>query len=214
MRQAVRPTFWVTCLMLKNSLNLFALSLTLLFTAHTASAQTAAPASPAKKELVARLIKLQQPGIEALARSMVEQPAAQMLDGAGVALRTAVAADKQEAVAKEIQADTKKYLDEAVPLVRNRAMQLAPTTVGQVMEQKFSEDELRKIVALLESPEYAKYQQLSGEMQQSLQVKLVADTRGSIETKLRALEQSIGKRLGLSAPAAATPPAAGKPAAK
>jgi len=200
--------------MIQKSLNTAALSLALLLTTTAAFAQSPTPSTPAKKELVTRLLKLQQPGIEAMSRAMVEQPAAQMLDGAAVALRSRIAADKQEAVAKEIQADTKKYLDEAVPLVRGRALQLAPSTVGTVIEQKFTEDELRKIVALLESPEYAKYQQLSGEMQEALQVKLVADTRGTIETKLRTLEQSIGTRLGMSTPANGNKPAAPKPAGK
>jgi uncharacterized protein YqgV (UPF0045/DUF77 family) len=200
--------------MIQKSLKSAALSFALLLIATTATAQTPAPSTPAKKELVTRLLKLQQPGIESLARTLAEQPAAEMLDGAAVALRSRVAADKQEAVAKEIQADTKKYLDEAVPLVRGRAIQLAPTTVGTVLEQKFTEDELRKIVALLESPEYAKYQQLLGEMQQALQVKLVADTRGNIETKLRTLEQSIGTRLGMTTAPNGNKPAAAKPAAK
>ena len=200
--------------MIQKSLNTTALSLALLLTTTAASAQAPAPSTPAKKELVTRLLKLQQPGIEAMSRAMVEQPAAQMLDRAAAALPARIAPDKQEAVAKEIEADTKKYLDEAVPLVRGRALQLAPSTVGTVIEQKFSEDELRKIVTLLESPEYAKYLQLSGEMQQALQVKLVADTRGNIETKLRTLEQSIGTRLGVSTPANGNKPAAPKPAGK
>jgi hypothetical protein len=200
--------------MIQKSLNTTALSLALLLTTTAAFAQAPAPSTPAKKELVTRLLKLQQPGIEAMSRAMVEQPAAQMLDRAAAALPARIAPDKQEAVAKEIEADTKKYLDEAVPLVRGRALQLAPSTVGTVSEQKFSEDELRKIVTLLESPEYAKYLQLSGEMQQALQVRLVADTRSNIETKLRTLEQSIGTRLGLSATANGNNPAAAKPAGK
>lgn len=214
MRFQSAAALWVTCRMIQKSLNTAALSLALLLTATAASAQSPTPSTPAKKELVTRLLKLQQPGIESLARTLAEQPAAEMLDGAAVALRSRVAADKQEAVAKDIQADTKKYLDEAVPLVRSRAIQLAPSTVGTVLDQKFSEDELRKIVTLLESPEYAKYQQHLGEMQQSLQVKLVADTRGNIETKLRTLEQSIGTRLGVSTPANGNKPAAPKPAGK
>ncbi|MEZ5701608.1 MAG: hypothetical protein R3E42_05985 [Burkholderiaceae bacterium] len=42
-------------------------------------------------------------------------------------------------------------------------------------------------MAILESPEYAKFQQMRGEMRQALQAKLVADTRGLVETNLRTL---------------------------
>jgi hypothetical protein len=196
------------------------LKLSTLFTALALSAgaawsQAAAPgaaSSPAKKELVAKLLKLQQPGIESLAYNLAEQPAAQLLNQAGLALQTRVAPEKREALAKEIGADVKKYADESVPLVRERAIRLAPGTVGRLLEDKFTEDELRQVVAMLESPVYAKYMQLSDEMQNALLEKLVADTRPTIEPKIKALEASIGKRLGLTPTAAKPTTPAAKPA--
>jgi hypothetical protein len=194
------------------TLKLSTLFTALALAAGVAMAQTAAPvaaASPAKKELVAKLLKLQQPGIEAMARNLAEQPAAQLLNQAGLAMQTRVAPEKREAMAKEIGADVKKYADEALPLVRDRAVRLAPGTVGKLLEDKFTEDELRQIVAMLESPAYAKYMQLSDEMQNALLEKLVTETRPTIEPKIKALEASIGKRLGLT-PTAAKPAAPAK----
>src|SRR4051812_38457933 len=99
------------------------LAVALLSAAFAAHAQTpAAPSSAAKKDLIAKIIQAQQPGIEALARNLVEQPAAQVMQGAGVALRTRVAPDKREALGASIQADVKKYVDEAVPVARDRAI--------------------------------------------------------------------------------------------
>jgi hypothetical protein len=191
------------------------LILTLLALACTAQAQTAT--SPAKKELVNKILKLQQPGIEGMARSLAEQPAADLLARAQPALAVRVAPDKQEAVAKEIQADARKYVDETVPIVRDRAVKLAPSTVGAVLEEKFTEDELKQVVAFLESPTYVKFQTLGGDMQRALADKLVADTRAAVEPKVKALEQSIAKRLGVPPPNAqgAAPAApAGKAPAK
>jgi len=196
------------------SLRAFALSMALLTGTHSAWAQgTAAPAgAPAsKQEWVKRLVQTQQPSIDAMARSLAEQPAIDMLDRAAQALPSRVAADKQEAVAKAIQADTQKYLDAVVPMVSQRAKQLAPQTIGPILQQKLSEDELRQIVTLLESPAYQKYLQLAGEMQNALQTQLVADTRSKVETQLLTLEKSIGTHLGLTASAAPAQPAA-KPA--
>lgn len=185
-----------------------------------ATAPAAAASSPAKKELVAKLLKLQQPGIEALARNLAEQPAAQFMNQAGMILQSRVPPEKREAAAKEIGADVKAYAAEAVPLVRERAIKLAPSTTGKLLEERFSEDELKQVIAMLESPVYTKYSQASGDLQKALLEKLVADTRPAIEPKLKALEASIGKRLNAatSAPAAPTAPAAapsgaaGKPA--
>ena len=159
--------------------------------------------SPAKKALVARILKVQQPGIEGMSRSMAERPAISLMDRAGPALTERVPADKRDAVAKEIQADVKKYLDEAVPLVTSRAVKLAPTTVGPFLEEKFTEEELKQVAAFLESPAISKFQQLSGEMQKVLLEKVVADTRSVIEPKVAELEQSVSKRLGVVAPAVA-----------
>ena len=162
-----------------------------------------AQSTPAKKALVARILKVQQPGIEGMSRSMAEGPAIALLDRAGSALTARVAADKREAVGKEIQADVKKDLDEAVPLVTSRAVKLAPTTIGSLLEEKFTEDELKQVTTFLESPTFNKYQQLTGEMQKVLAEKLLADTRSLIDPKVVALEQSVSKRLGIVAPAAA-----------
>ncbi len=161
-----------------------------------------AQSTPAKKALVARILKVQQPGIEGMSRSMAERPAIALMDRAGLALTERVPADKRDAVAKEIQADVKKYLDEAVPLVASRAVRLAPTTVGTFLEQKFTEEELKQVAAFLESPAINKFQQLSGEMQKVLLEKVVADTKGVIEPKVVALEQSVTKRLSNATPAA------------
>ena len=171
---------------------------TLLVVASSVQAQTTA-----KKELVAKVLLLQQPAIEQAAQALAERPALQMLQQAGMALQQQVPADKREAVAKEIQAEAKKYADEAVPLVRERAIKLAPSTIGALLEEKFSEDELKQLIAIIESPVNRKFLQLGGEMQNALIDKLVAETQGVVEPKVRALEQAIGKRLAQAAPAAA-----------
>ncbi len=205
--------------MLKHSLIALALGLT----AVSAQAQAQAPAagSPAKKEFTARIVKQQQPGIEGMARSLAEQPAMELMGSAANALPSRVPKDKQEAVAKEIHADVQKYLDEAVPLVQGRAVKLAPATIGAVLEARFSEEELKQLAGMLESPVYNKFQQLGEEMQKTLADKVVADTRSIIEPKVRALEQSVAKRLGVSPSPAAAAPQGGtvprtpaKPAAK
>jgi uncharacterized protein len=169
-----------------------------------ASAAAAAPVSKAKKALVEKILKLQQPGIELMGRTMAEQPAQQLVMGARGAMNRVPEA-KRETLVRELDADLKKYLDEAVPIVRNRAVALAPATLGPMLEQGFTEDELKQIIALLESPVNAKYQRVAGEMQRALGAKLIADTRSSIEPKVKALEQSVSGRLRAAMPAASAP---------
>lgn len=188
--------------MFKKSILIIALALSGATAVHAQS-------TPAKKELAGRILKLQQPSIEAMARALVEQPALELLNNAAGALPNRVAKDKQEAVAKEIQGDVEKYLAETVPLVQARAVKLGPTSIGTLLEEKLTEDELKQVVAILESPAFAKFQRLGDDMQKVLVDKVVADTRPTVEPKVRALEQTVAKRLGVtSAPAAAAAPRA------
>lgn len=189
--------------MLKNRLPALALALLAgLAQAQTPSTTTAAlPTSPAKKELIAKLLEMQRTGIEAMGRNLAEQPAMQMMQQAGAALQR-VPAEKREVVAREIEADVRKYAEEAGPIVRDRAVKLAPSTIGLVLEENFSEDELKQVIALLESPVNRKFQSLAPAMQKSITEKLVAETRATIEPKMRALEQTVARRLGVT-PAAA-----------
>lgn len=184
----------------------------LVMTLLTLTMAAQAESTAAKKELVAKVLLLQQPAIEQAGRALAERPAVQMMQQAGLALQSRVAADKREAIGKEIQADVKKYLDEAVPLVRDRAVKLAPSTIGALLEERFSEEELKQLIAVIESPVNRKFTQMSGDMQKVLVEKLVADTQGAIEPKVKTLEQAIGKRLGLPAAGAPVTGAARPPA--
>jgi hypothetical protein len=185
-----------------------------LLAAFAAQAQTtpapsttapAAPSSPAKKELVARILKAQQSAIEAMARGLVERPALEIMGSAMQAIPSRIAKDKQESVARDIQSDAQKYVDEVAPIVQRRAVAIAPSSIGAVLEEKFSEDELKQIASMLENPALVKYQSSVPAMQQALGEKLVADTRPQVEPKVRALEEQVGKRLGLSAQSGGAP---------
>jgi len=181
--------------MLKKSLVALALGGALI--AHAQAPSTPA-ASPAKKALIARILKDQQPAIEGFARNLVLQPVQDVTADARNVLATRVPKDKQDEVAKGVQADLKKYIDEAAPIAQRQAVKIAPATVGAVLNDKFSEDELRQLAAMLESPIYSKYEGLLGEMNSALANKLVADTRAQIEPKVHTMEESVAKRLGIT----------------
>jgi len=173
-----------------------------------ASAQT----SPAKKDLIAKILQLQQPAIEAMARSMAEQPAMVLLQRAGSLMQSRTPPDKREAIGKEIQADARKYVDEVLPIIRERAVKLAPTTVGLLLEERFTEEDLKQLVAIIENPVFRKYQQMDGEMTRSLQAKLVGELKATLEPKFKTFELAVAGRLGIPVTAPAATPSARPPA--
>jgi hypothetical protein len=191
------------------------LCITLLAGASLVQAQSipGAPASPAKKELVQRLLVLQQPGLESMGRDLVERPARQMMGAADQVLQTRVPPEKREAVTKQIQEQVRKYRDESSAVVRDRAAKIGQSSLGPMLEEKFTEDELRQLLAALEAPAYKKFQTSLPEMTTAFAQALVKDLEPAIEPKLKALEQSVGAVLGVPDPAAAGQPKAAKPAA-
>ncbi len=183
----------------------------------TAAAQTPAP-SAAKKELVARVLKAQQSDIEGVARSLVERPAAQMMQEAGLAMQRQVPPEKREAMGKQIEAEAKKYVEEALPIVRERAIKIAPTTIGPVLETRLSEDELKTLLAWLDSPTYKKYNSLGTEMRTGFVQQLLKEAGPLVEPKAQALDGRIRAILGVpaqgQAPASSGAAPASRPAGK
>ena len=171
-----------------------------------APAPTAAPPaapSAAKKELVARVLQLQQAGLENFGNNVAAAPLIQMRQQVAPVLQQRVPADKRDALAREIEADMRKYYDEASPITRERAVALAPSTVGVMLAERFSEAELKQIVATLESPVQRRFLTTMGEAQRSLSEQVVAESRAAIEPKVRALQESVSKRLSAAVPGAA-----------
>lgn len=181
-----------------------------------APAVPAAPISQAKKDLVQKLLTLQQPVFENIARSVVERPAAQLVQAAGQALQAQVPAEKREAAGKSIEADIKKFVEESVPILRERAMKLAPSTFGTVFEEKFTEDELKQLIAWTESPVNKKFKQTLPEVESGYVKKLIAEAAPLLDPKLQALQLKVRATLAsnaASAPTAAAPAPAPAPAA-
>jgi len=153
-------------------------------------------AQDGKAALVKQFIDLQRPGIEVLARVLVEDSSAQIAQAGSGYLQTQVPAEKREAAAKAADAELKKYFDDAYPYVRDKAVALAPGALGPVLSETFSEDELKQLIAWLNSPLSKKYEEINPKLRNALTEKLVAETKPTIEPKMRALDAAVAKALG------------------
>ena len=161
-----------------------------------------------KQELAQRVVQLQQAGVEGVARNLVQQPAALMLQEAERTLRNQVPEERRAGITAAVNAAAKKYFDDAYPVLRERALKLAPASFGGALEEKFSEDELKQVIAWMESPVSRRLQQVTAEAQNAFVAALVADARPVIDPKVAALEKSV--RAAFAASAAAPAKAASK----
>jgi hypothetical protein len=176
--------------------SLIAAAAVTLFTlcAASAAAQSApAAVAPAKQQLVQRVLQLWH--VEALGQAMLQEPVAEAVQQARVMLQGRAPADRRDAAMHDIADDAKKFIDETMPLVDKSTQKLIPSTVAPLLAERFSEDELRQIVAILESPVKQKFEAMMPEMQKALGEKLAAETGPVIDPKLQDLKQRIGLRL-------------------
>lgn len=157
------------------------------------AASIAQAAQASKQELVQQVLQLWQ--IDAVGQAMLQEPVAEAVAQARVVLQGRVPPERQDAAMRDIAADAKKFLDETAPVVRSSTQKLIPSTVAPLLAERFSEDELRQIVAILESPVKRKFEALVPEMQKALGEKLASDTRPLIDPRLQDLRQRIGLRL-------------------
>ena len=161
-----------------------------------------------KSELVQKAVQLQLQGAEGVGRTIAMQTANQLLQAVIPALQS-VPADKREATAKDLQAEVRKFHEEIEPTLRKRAAELAPAALGAILESRFNEDELKAIIAWMESPVSKKFEQATPEMQQALAQKVVAETKSTVDPRIKALEGRMRKRLetaGVTLPPSASAP--------
>jgi len=170
-----------------------ALAIAIIAVSGTALAAGAPAIPPAKQELVQRVLQLWP--VDALGESMLQEPVTEAVGQARAMLQGRAPVDKRDAAMRDIAADAKKFLDENAPIVRNNTQKLVPTVVAPMLAEKFSEEELRQIIAMLESPVKKKFESLVPDMRKALGEKLAADTRPTIDPKLEDLRQRIGTRL-------------------
>ncbi|UXH76659.1 DUF2059 domain-containing protein [Roseateles amylovorans] len=172
-----------------------------------------ADSSPAKKELITRILKLQQPAIEQLTIGVLSRPINELAQKIVPALR-GVPEDKREATAKAIDANLRKFMEDNGPGLVEKGQKLAPSTMGVMLDERFTEDELKQLVAWLESPVSKKFADTAPELQQAFTKKLIDDNGKQLDERFNALQQTVAKQLGLEAGPAAPAPGAKSSAPK
>jgi len=153
----------------------------------------AAPVPAAKQELVNRVLQLWHP--ETIGESMLQAPVGDAVQQARAVLQGRVSPEKRDAALKEIVADARQFMDENKPLAQASAQKLVGTTVAPMLAERFTEEELRQIITILESPVKKKFEAMVPELQKKLGEGVAADTRAVMDPKLQELQQRIGMRL-------------------
>lgn len=150
-------------------------------------------APDSRQALIDKLLTLWH--VEDVAVVMVQRPAASAMEQARIALQGRVSAEKRERTLKDIGVDVQSYVDQASPLARESAQRLVRPTLGPLLLQEFNEEELRQIIALLESPVKKKFEKLVPTLERALGEKVAEDSGAAINPKLQTMTQAVGLKL-------------------
>lgn len=179
----------------------FLLAVLALAVALPVAAQAPAAPSPAKQALINKMMELQRPGYEGLANNILMEPALRLRQQA-IAVLQRVPAEKREALAKDLEGDLRAYAEEVRGLARSATAKVSSSAASPVIDKNFTEEELKQAIAILESPVFRKFGTVDAEIGRALQEKFVAETRATVEQRVRTLEQSMTRRVQAAVPQA------------
>ena len=120
--------------------------------------------------------------------------------------------DKQKDVREKLDVELKKLLDATGKTVEAQAAKTAESALVPVYMEKLSADELKTIVAYLESPASTKFQEAGGQAANAWAAQIINATESAVEGHLKKFDETAAKIV--KAATGAKPAAAAKPETK
>lgn len=148
---------------------------------------------PAKQALVQRV--LDKMGLESVGLQMLQAPVADMLRQSRVVVQSRVPADKQDATMKDITAEATKFVEQESPGLRTSTRAIVQSSVAPLLAQKFSDEELKQLAGILESPVLAKFESVVPEMKKAVGENVAKANAAQIQPKMTALQNRVGLKL-------------------
>ena len=168
----------------------------------TAAKPAAAAALPApdaeKQKLIDRILAAVHPENGVI--QAVQRPAVDAMQKSMIAMQTAhVPKERMDKTMKEIAADVQKYVEQSTPLVTASAKKYTNQTVGPILAQNFSADELRQLASIFESPVRDKFDKLVPQLEAAIGQKVQADISPEINKNIQAMTEAVGTKLRVAA---------------
>ena len=192
------------------------LPLALLFVAACA-ASTGANAQDAKKALATKLAQMQAKTDGAAMANQLTADAVQLpLSTWSQRLDESVPPARQKDVRDKLDVELKKFADNTHKAIDAQVSKAAESALVPLFMDKLSEDEMKTIIAYMESPAAVKFQSLSADAGNAWAQKVIDATRPTVEANVKSFDATASKIVGVPAAApggAANGKSQGAPAA-
>ena len=185
------------------------LSATALFVALCA-VSAGASAQDAKKTLATKLAQMQAKSDGAAMANQLTADAVQLpLSTWSQRLDESVPPARQKDVRDKLDVELKKFADNTHKAIEAQVGKAAETALVPLFMDKLSEDEMKTIIAYMESPAALKFQGLSADAGNAWAQKVIDATRTTVETNVKSFDAAATKIVGVPATPPATAPASG-----
>ena len=149
--------------------------------------------SDEKQKLIQRIFASWHP--EDVPVMMVQRRATDAMQQSRIALQGKVPNEKRDATLRDIATDVQKYVDDVTPIAKDSAKRQLNPVIAPLLAQNFTEEELKQIVALMESPVKKKFEQFIPQAEKAIGTKVAEETHVAIDAKGQAMTQSVGLKL-------------------
>ncbi len=167
----------------------------------------------AKRALAVKLAQIQaKADSAALASQLTDTAVGPVLANWSQRLDESVPPAKQKEVREKLDVELKKYAESTYKTVEAQTAKSAETALVPIFMEKLSEDELKTIIAYLESPVSNKFQALGAEATNAWAKRVVDATKGSVETGAKSFDAAANRIV--SAASGSTPSGSAAPAKK
>jgi hypothetical protein len=196
---------------LKPSLAKFSLA---AFIAASCVLSTGASAqSDDKRALAVRLAQIQhKTDGAAIAEQLVNSAVQPLLAGWSQRLDETVPPARQKEVRDKLDVELKKFADATQKAIEAQVAKSAEAALTPIFVEKLTEDEMKTVIAWLESPVSAKFQSLGPQATNAWAQSIIDATKASVENSAKTFDAAANRIV--SAAASAPPSGAAAPAKK
>jgi uncharacterized protein len=168
----------------------------------------------AKRELAVKVANLQKgPEMERMLQQLTRASSEQLVANWAPRVQNLPEA-KRKSASDSLNGELKKFEQEALKIFSTRADKLSGETLAPSYAEKFSEDELKQLVAMLEAPVFKKYQTVAPELGGAFVQKLIDNARPDLEARAKVFDTAAAKVVGVEGAAPAAPAPAAKASGK
>ena len=173
---------------------------TIIFVAACAVSTGATAQNDSKRALATRLAQMQ---LKADGTTMAEQLTASAVQpivaGWSQRLDETVPPAKQKDVRDKLDVELKKFADNTQKAVDAQVGKSAEAALVPIFMDKLSEEEMKTIIAYLESPVSAKFQALGPDAADAWAKRIIEATRSQVETSAKTFEAAANRIVGSAA---------------